>query len=78
MNQSEISVVITGLAGAGKTTLAYIIEQALREAGFEVEQCDVDLVNRCIPEPFTENAPKCAAAIQARGTAVKIKTAWAR
>ena len=42
----ELFISITGQAATGKTTIAKIIEDALRDKGFKVLQNDVDLTSQ--------------------------------
>jgi adenylate kinase family enzyme len=40
--QSNLTITVAGISGAGKTTLAREIAQALAMCGFPVQHCDTD------------------------------------
>jgi adenylylsulfate kinase-like enzyme len=74
---SSIKVTVTGLPGSGKTTLAQVIEDALRAYGFLVTNTDYDRVNERMPRP-TDYVGKCAENLAARGYTVEIETVQAK
>ena len=46
MEQKGFTVWFTGLSGAGKTALAFVVEDELRARGLKVERLDGDIVRR--------------------------------
>ena len=48
MNNKGFVVWMTGLSGAGKTTIALILEEALRQRGVNVERLDGDVVRQSL------------------------------
>ncbi|ACK67937.1 Adenylyl-sulfate kinase [Rippkaea orientalis PCC 8801] len=44
MKQQGVTIWLTGLSGAGKTTITHALEQKLREAGYALEVLDGDIV----------------------------------
>lgn len=70
---SSIKVTVTGLPNSGKTTLAQVIEGALRRYGFLVTNTDYDRINERIPRP-SDYVDKCAENLVARGHTVEIET----
>lgn len=42
LNERKIKVMVIGCTGTGKTTVSYLIQQALQEAGISVEYVDMD------------------------------------
>jgi adenylyl-sulfate kinase len=47
-NQQGFVVWMTGLSGAGKTTIALIVEEALRQRGLKIERLDGDIVRQSL------------------------------
>jgi adenylylsulfate kinase-like enzyme len=46
MSNEKIHVTISGPSGAGKTTIARVIAEALKKAGFDAKNIDGDAKNR--------------------------------
>ena len=68
----ELSITITGQAATGKTTIAKIIEDALRDKGFTIIQNDVDLTSGVIkPDGWVERNTE---GIKGKETTILINT----
>ena len=72
----ELFISITGQAATGKTTIAKIIEDALRDKGFKVLQNDVDLTSDVIkPDGWVERNTE---GIKGKETTISIDTVGVR
>lgn len=69
----DITVVIKGSVGTGKTTLAFLIGKVLAEAGLGVQVHDED-----IPVQDFHTDGRTLAALKKRGTKVKVVTVQTR
>jgi hypothetical protein len=72
----ELFISITGQAATGKTTIAKIIEDALRDKGFKVIQNDIDLTGDVIkPDGWVERNTE---GIKGKETTISIDTVGVR
>lgn len=70
-----VKIVVYGKAGEGKTTIAKVIEDALRSHGFNVQNDDIDVICGSFVSHLQD---QCVAAIVKKGDVVNIQTVQTR